>query len=334
MVHLWNMGCRRLCWITATPDLLQDARRDLQDVGAAHIPLLDFRRVHRYSSSSGGCEGASREGSSTGTSIEAWRRPRGRGRPRKASGERKAKKPKTVIDGEESIGHDKTESCSSPSSGSGCRPRRREGTAKKKKGHDYKDEGEKGAALKKKGGEGSVTASDGPLERIEGLTDDEQAKKQKRRRREPSSPRKTKLRGKRKREVREESGAEGEWEGDGIVFAAYAILVATSQANKVVAEGPTGCVFGIQAAKSRFDQLLEWLQGGKAFVVLDECHKAKNVKVGIPLHRHFMSTSRSLGARLAPGRAISYWSSAGSCLPLPSCIVALLWPLTWTIWPT
>ncbi|KAF4756878.1 hypothetical protein FOZ63_021314, partial [Perkinsus olseni] len=92
-----------------------------------------------------------------------------------------------------------------------------------------------------------------------------------RRKKGSSSPQQSLKRGKRKLEE-EEGPAEAEWGGEGIVFAAYAILVATSSPSTKAARKSI-------AVKSRFEQLLEWLRGGQAFICLDECHKAKHVKV-------------------------------------------------------
>ncbi|KAF4689415.1 hypothetical protein FOZ60_001665 [Perkinsus olseni] len=196
MLHLWNMGYRRLCWITATPDLLQDARRDLQDLGAGRIPLLDFRRVHRYS-----------------TSIEAWRPPKGRGRPRKASGERKAKRVKKGKGSaaEEEEGSNRV-GCSSPSSSSSSGRGSRTRKGKRSKGHHRRN------TVKEEG-----HSEDGKVEMDAIVVEGEAVKKE---------------------------------EGRGRALPPQSIAV-----------------------KSRFEQLLEWLRGGQAFICLDECHKAKHVKV-------------------------------------------------------
>mmetsp|Transcript_99588 Transcript_99588/g.155660 ORF Transcript_99588/g.155660 Transcript_99588/m.155660 type:complete len:789 (+) Transcript_99588:45-2411(+) len=44
MVHLWNSGCRRNIWVSATNDLYYDAVRDLKDLGA-DIPCISLRRL-------------------------------------------------------------------------------------------------------------------------------------------------------------------------------------------------------------------------------------------------------------------------------------------------
>ncbi|KAF4653247.1 hypothetical protein FOZ61_009123 [Perkinsus olseni] len=261
MLHLWNTGYRRLCWITATPDLLQDARRDLQDLGAGHIPLLDFRRVHRYS-----------------TSIGAWRPPKGRGRPRKASGERKAKR---VKKGKGSAAEEEEVSnrvgCSSPSSSSSSGRGSRTRTGKRSKGHHRKNTVKEEGEIADGKVEMDAIVVEGEAAKEEGRGTDQTKEKNIHhhhhhgRKKGSSSPQESLKRGKRKLEE-VEGPAEAEWGGEGIVFAAYAILVATSSPSTKAARKST-------AVKSRFDQLLEWLRGGHAFVCLDECHKAKHVKV-------------------------------------------------------
>ncbi|KAF4666775.1 hypothetical protein FOL47_003915 [Perkinsus chesapeaki] len=217
MLHLWNMGYRRLCWITATPDLLQDARRDLQDLGAANIPLLDYRKVRRY-----------------GTSIADWKPPRGRGRPRKESNEAKPAKKARIGKGECEV-EGKVEGGDTEEPSSPCTSHSSHKGNERKKHHRHK----------------------------EGKHHHHHHKE------EEASVSKT---SRRKRKKQSEGASVGvkadEWKGEGILFAAYAILVTTPQKAK---EGTKG--------KSRYEQLLEWLNGGNGFVCLDECHKAKNVKV-------------------------------------------------------
>ncbi len=45
LLHLWNLGQRRHVWVSVSADLIQDAKRDLDDVGAGHIPILDMKSV-------------------------------------------------------------------------------------------------------------------------------------------------------------------------------------------------------------------------------------------------------------------------------------------------
>lgn len=40
--HLWNQGYRRHVWVSVGHDLIHDAMRDLRDVGAEHIPIVDL----------------------------------------------------------------------------------------------------------------------------------------------------------------------------------------------------------------------------------------------------------------------------------------------------
>jgi len=39
---LWNEGQRRHLWLSASSDLLEDARRDFRDLGAGAIPLASL----------------------------------------------------------------------------------------------------------------------------------------------------------------------------------------------------------------------------------------------------------------------------------------------------
>eukprot|EP00914_Ancora_sagittata_P012388 GHVO01023854.1.p1 GENE.GHVO01023854.1~~GHVO01023854.1.p1 ORF type:complete len:167 (+),score=29.61 GHVO01023854.1:25-501(+) len=39
---MWNLGYRRHVWISVSNDLAQDAMRDLRDIGAGHIPVIDL----------------------------------------------------------------------------------------------------------------------------------------------------------------------------------------------------------------------------------------------------------------------------------------------------
>ncbi|CAD7969162.1 unnamed protein product [Amoebophrya sp. A120] len=40
IIHNWNLGIRRHIWVSATAQLLEDARRDLRDLSATHIPVM------------------------------------------------------------------------------------------------------------------------------------------------------------------------------------------------------------------------------------------------------------------------------------------------------
>ena len=44
--HLWNSGAKRHVWLSASNDLLADATRDFQDIGA-HLPLCNLS-FHSY----------------------------------------------------------------------------------------------------------------------------------------------------------------------------------------------------------------------------------------------------------------------------------------------
>lgn len=43
--HLWNQGHRRHLWVSVGRDLIVDAMRDLRDIGAEHIPVVDLNTL-------------------------------------------------------------------------------------------------------------------------------------------------------------------------------------------------------------------------------------------------------------------------------------------------